>query len=84
MLNPQPGAPDQDALGLITIYTRPDEPISKSTAVHIDRSRFIHHLSAGPLSTAPTPIAAYFSPWSSYHTKLEVVNIFRNGLPVHI
>ena len=28
MLNPQPGSPDQDALGLITIYPRPDEPAS--------------------------------------------------------
>ena len=28
LLNPQPAAPGQDALGLITLYPRPDEPIS--------------------------------------------------------
>ena len=30
LLNPQPAAPGQDALGLITLYPRPDEPISDS------------------------------------------------------
>ena len=28
LLNPQPAAPGQDALGLTTLYPRPDEPIS--------------------------------------------------------
>ena len=32
LLNPWPATPGQDALGLITIYPRPDEPISKSAA----------------------------------------------------
>ena len=30
LLNPHPAAPGQDALGLITLYPRPDEPISDS------------------------------------------------------
>lgn len=50
LLNPQPAAPGQDALGLITIYPRPDEPISNPLQPYQPQSLFSHHLSIRPLS----------------------------------
>ena len=50
LLNPRPAAPGQDALGLITIYPRPDEPISDPLQPYQLQPLFSHHLSIRPLS----------------------------------
>ena len=50
LLNPQPAAPGQDALGLITLYPRPDEPISDPLQLYQPQPLFSHYLSIRPLS----------------------------------
>ena len=47
---PPAGSSGQDALGLITIYPRPDEPISDPLQPYQPQPLFSHHLSIRPLS----------------------------------
>ena len=50
LLNPRPSTLGQDALGLITLYPRPDEPISDPLQPYQLQPLFSHHLSIRPLS----------------------------------
>lgn len=74
LLNPQPAAPGQDALGLITLYPRPDEH-GISAAAHGQRRPQPFYPAPFP-SSEPLinvePIRSlnnYFSPYSCYHRR---------------
>lgn len=74
VLNPQPAAPGQDALGLITFYPRPDEPISDPLQPRRPQPLISHHLSVRPqsrLQRRSQPISIQFHrtilKWRSQH-----------------
>ncbi len=77
LLNPQPAVPGQDALGLITIYPRPDEHGIPAAAPDQRRPQPLYPASFPSLEPqiAIEPIRSlnnYFSPSSCYHRRISV------------